>query len=271
MRMIEQTIEIVFNKGIVTDTFLMGLRSPEIAGTANPGQFVMIRAGTGIDPLLRRPFSICGTQGDDLFFILFRVVGRGTAIMAELKEGERLSVLGPLGRGFELPKKDQLGLLIAGGIGVAPLFYLAQTMKKSDFKFMAGFRSANEIIRMEQICGLPIDVSIATDDGTEGYAGQVTDLLENDLRQQGPEKDSISVFACGPRPMLKKVATMAMDHGVYCQTSLETAMACGIGACQGCVVNASSNEKRTYYHVCTDGPVFPVQDIDWNALSEANV
>jgi len=186
--------------------------------------------------------------------------------MAELKEGDRLSVLGPLGRGFEIPEKDQLRLLIAGGIGVAPLFYLAQTLKKSDFQFMMGFRSAYEIIGMERIHGFPIDVSIATDDGTAGYAGQVTDLLENSLQQQGLERDSISVFACGPRPMLKKVASMVMDRGIYCQTSLETAMACGLGACQGCAVIASSNENRTYFHACKDGPVFPVEDIDWNAF-----
>ena len=126
--MIEQHIEIVFNNRINSDTFLMGLRSPEIVKAARPGQFVMIRVRAGSDPLLRRPFSICGIR-DDLFLVLYRVVGQGTAIMAEIREGERLSVLGPLGVGFDVPKSEQVPLLVAGGIGIAPLFFLAQSMK----------------------------------------------------------------------------------------------------------------------------------------------
>ena len=265
--MIEQYIEIVFNKNISPGTFLMGLRSEEIVLRAMPGQFVMIRVRSGVDPLLRRPFSICGTEGDDLFLILYRVVGSGTSIMAESREGEGFSVLGPLGKGFEIPKDNQIPLLVAGGMGVAPLFFLAQAMKSRPVPFMMGFGSASEIISIDQIGDLPVEVSLATDDGTQGYAGPVTDLLQAHLRQHEPEKGPLSVFSCGPGPMLKTVAAMTVDKGISCQVSMEAVMACGLGACQGCAVKASSEEKRVYYHVCKDGPVFPAQSIDWKTRS----
>ena len=264
--MFEQYVEIVFNKKIISGTFLLGFRSEEIVTTAKPGQFVMIRVRSGVAPLLRRPFSISGTEGDDLFFILYRVVGPGTAIMAETKKGERLSVLGPLGKGFEIPKNNQIPLLVAGGIGVAPLIFLAQTVKSRPVQFMMGFGSASEIIAIDWMGRLPVDVSIATDDGTSGHAGPVTDLLEAYLRQNRGLKDSLSVFTCGPGPMLKKLAALTIDHDIPCQVSMEAAMACGLGACQGCAVKASSDEKRAYFHVCKEGPVFPVQAIDWKNL-----
>jgi len=263
---IEQYSEIVFNEKVVSDTYLMGFRSREMAEAAKPGHFVMIRVRSAIAPLLRRPFSICGVQGDDVILVLYRVVGQGTGIMTEIKEGDRVSVLGPLGKGFEISEIDETPLLVAGGIGVAPLFFLAQSMKGRPVQFMMGFRSDSEIIPIEQGDGLSIDLAIATDDGSAGYAGPVTDLLEAYLRERGSEKESMSLFTCGPTPMLKKVAAMALEHNIACQASLEANMACGLGACQGCAVKAGSDEKRAYYHVCKDGPVFRVDAIDWNSL-----
>jgi len=264
--MIDQDIQIVFNRRIASETFLMGLRSYEIVETASPGQFVMIRVGYGIDPLLRRPFSICGTKENDLFLILYRVVGRGTSIMAKKREGERLSVLGPLGKGFELPQNDQMPILVAGGMGIAPLLSLAQTIKTSGVQILMGVGTANEIISIDEIVDRHVDVSIATDDATEGYAGPVTDLLEEYLKLHEPRKDSLPLFTCGPLPMLKSVASIVNDRDISCQVSLEAAMACGLGACQGCAIKASSKKKMDYYHVCKDGPVFPVQAVDWNIL-----
>jgi dihydroorotate dehydrogenase electron transfer subunit len=264
--MIDQDIQIVFNRKIVSETFLMGLRSSEIVETARPGQFVMVRVGAGIDPLLRRPFSICSTKGNDLFLILYKVVGRGTSLMADKREGERLSVLGPLGKGFELPRNGQVPVLVAGGMGIAPLLSLAQSIKTSDVEIMMGAGTAKEIITIDEIVDRYIDVSIATDDGTKGYAGPVTDLLEEYLKLHEPRKDSLPLFTCGPLPMLKSVASIINDRDLSCQVSLEATMACGLGACQGCAIKASSKEKIDYYHVCKDGPVFPVQAIDWNIL-----
>jgi dihydroorotate dehydrogenase electron transfer subunit len=264
--MFEHDAEIVFNKKVAPYTFLMGLSSSPLVAAAKPGQFVMVRVRSGIDPLLRRPFSIAGTKEGELLVILYRVVGIGTAIMAETRDGERLSLLGPLGKGFQLPKSDQASLLVAGGIGIAPLLFLVQSMNSGSVHLMTGFGSADEIIEINQLGDFPIGLSIATDDGTAGHAGPVTDLVQAFLRDRNRAKQTLSIFACGPEPMLKKVAAMALNKALPCQVSLEAAMACGLGACQGCAIKASSSEKRAYYHVCSDGPVFPVTAIDWDSL-----
>ena len=262
--MFEQNSLIIFNKRLVPDTFLMALESPEICAEAKPGQFVMIRVTSGIDPLLRRPFSICGTRGDDRLLILYRVVGRGTAIMSKAKKGEKLDILGPLGSGFDLPKRDRNAVLVAGGIGVAPLIFLAQATDARKTAFLAGYRSENEILPFEEF-GLDVmEIFISTDDGTAGHHGFVTELLENHLA--GFSEDPPLIFSCGPLPMLKHVAGLALSKNIPCQVSLETNMACGLGACQGCAVMASSEETRTYFHVCQDGPVFDIQKLDWKKL-----
>jgi len=260
---IEQNTDIIFNKKVASGTFLMGLKSSEIVAEARPGQFVMIRLRLGTDPLLRRPFSICGTRGDDLFLILYKVVGKGTVIMSSAGKGEKLSVLGPLGRGFKLPEPGRKSLFVAGGIGVAPLVFLAQELK-NNLVFIAGYRSSNEMIPMDQVGLGRTDISIATDDGTAGRPGLVTELLESHLA--GPADDHPKIFACGPLPMLKLVASLAIERDIYCQVSLEANMACGLGACLGCAVGASKDGDRTYYHVCQDGPVFDVHALDWESL-----
>ena len=262
--MFEQNSKIVFNKRLAPDTFLMALESPEVVAEAKPGQFVMIRVTPGIDPLLRRPFSICGTRGDDLFLILYKVVGQGTAIMSQTNEGGKLSVLGPLGRGFDLPKRDCHSVLVAGGIGVAPLIFLAQAIDAGKAAFLSGYRSENEILPLEQFGLDAMEALISTDDGTAGHHGFVTELLENHLA--GSSEDPPLIFSCGPLPMLNRVAELALKRNIPCQVSLETSMACGLGACQGCAVRASSKENRTYFHVCQDGPVFDIQKLDWKAF-----
>lgn len=263
--MYEQAVDVLFNRKVTTDTWLLGLRSSEIAGDATPGQFVMIRVRKGVDPLLRRPFSICGVK-EDGFFVLYRVVGRGTAIMTEIGEGETLSVLGPLGRGFDLPKANERPVLVGGGIGVAPLLFLGQVINDPHTAFMAGFGTAVDIIRPARIGLPPVDLTIATDDGTAGYAGLVTDLLQEVIHEKGSVEGELSVFACGPKPMLKKVAAMTLALEVSCQICLEANMACGLGACQGCGIHAAPRAGRAYYHVCQDGPVFPVGAIHWHEL-----
>ncbi len=261
--MIEQNTQIMFNKKVASGTFLMGLKSAEIVMQARPGQFVMIRLSPNTDPLLRRPFSICGTRGDDLFLILYRVVGKGTAIMSNATKGEKLSVVGPLGKGFELPEPKRKSLFVAGGIGIAPLVFLGQAAK-NDVLFMAGYGSAKEIVPVEQI-GLSLkDISISTDDGTAGHSGFVTELLTSHLA--GPAEDHAEIFTCGPLPMLKRVAALATERDIPCQVSLEANMACGLGACQGCAVKASKDSNKTYVHVCLEGPVFDIHSLDWESL-----
>ena len=262
--MIEQDTKIIFNKKLAPQTYLMALESPEVVSQTRPGQFVMIRVRPGIDPLLRRPFSICGTRGHNQFLILYKVVGRGTAFLSEAGEGEKLSMFGPLGKGFVLPKRACESVLVAGGIGIAPLIFLAQTMEPTNMTFMTGYRSANEILPMEKFRLDTVKTFISTDDGTAGHHGPVTELIENHLA--GCVENPPMVFACGPTPMLKCVADLTIKRDIPCQVSQETAMACGLGACQGCAVRASSGQDRTYYNVCQDGPVFDAHKLDWKAL-----
>ena len=262
--MFEQNAKIIFNKKLAPETFLMAIKSPEIVAEARPGQFVMIRVTSGIDPLLRRPFSICGTRGDDLFLILYKVVGRGTAIMSKAKGGQKLAVLGSLGSGFNLPKREGNAVLVAGGIGIAPLIFLAQAMDTGKTAFLTGYRSKNEILPLEPFGLDAMETLISTDDGTAGHHGFVTELLENHLA--GLSDDPPLIFSCGPHPMLKDVAGLALKRNIPCQVSLETGMACGLGACQGCAVRASTKENRAYFHVCQNGPVFDVEKLDWKTV-----
>ena len=262
--MIEQEAKVVFNKQVAHDTFLMGLESPEMIAEARPGQFVMIRIRQGIDPLLRRPFSISGAKGDEIVLVLYRIVGRGTAILSEVRKGEALSTLGPLGKGFDPGKRDGKSILAAGGMGVAPLISLAQALEGTNLTLMAGYRSAMHVIPMGEFGLDSMKLIVTTDDGTAGHHGLVSEILENHLAAS-PE-GSPAIFACGPLAMLKRVATLTIERNLPCQVSLEVTMACGVGACQGCAVRASSQENRSYHNVCKDGPVFGVQSLDWENL-----
>lgn len=261
--MIEQRLAVLSNEKVAENTFLMRLESKEIALAAQPGQFIMLRVREGIDPLLRRPFSIAGVFGDQLL-ILYRVVGKGTASISEVRRGEVLPVLGPLGSAFGKLRKGETAVLVGGGIGVAPLLFLAQTLPTKDVRFMSGYRSASEQPPLGEFGLLSLKVALASEDGSIGHHGLVTDLLKDFWAGSGGMAHT--VYTCGPLPMLKKVAEMCLDRGVPCQTSLETSMACGLGACQGCAVKAAEGGPRPYYHVCHDGPVFLAQTLDWKSL-----
>lgn len=262
--MIEKDAGIVFNRKVAHATFLMGLNAPEIAGKAAPGQFVMLRVTKGIDPLLRRPFSISGVQGTDTLLILYRVVGRGTTIMSEKGEGESVSLLGPLGNGFDLGASKKKMILAAGGIGIAPLLFAAQRLDPSSYCLLTGFRSKQEIIGADDTGIILKNNEISTDDGSFGRKGFVTDLLKGRIERDG--RQGVCLFTCGPLLMLKNVVKIAIKEKIPCQASLEANMACGLGACQGCAVPASVAMNETYYHVCQDGPVFEMNQIDWDRI-----
>ncbi len=262
--MIDKSAEIVFNDAVAADIFLMGLHAPDILAKARPGQFLMIRVEPMLDPLLRRPFSICGTLPGGILLVLYKVVGRGTAIMSRAVKGGHLSILGPLGKGFSFPRKNEQPLLIAGGLGLAPILFLAQTLDKTETSLLAGFRSAAEAFPFEKVNIGSVKVVTATDDGSLGYHGFITDLL--DVHAGIKTDKSLLMYACGPLPMLKQVAAYALDRNAGCQVSMETHMACGLGACQGCAVKAADPAMTTYHLVCRHGPVFSTRAIDWKAL-----
>lgn len=266
--MFQETTYINFNRQIAKNIWLMGFCSNDLASFAKPGQFIMVHlTGTQKDPLLARPFSIHSIQGNNNLMILYKRVGKGTSLLSLLKEGDPISVIGPLGKGFPLPDKDQRPLLVAGGMGIAPLFFLTQSLMSHYqyvIKMFLGFSTSHEIVLFDELADLGIDVSLATDDGSSGTKGLVTDLLNEYLDQESNKKPLI--YACGPVDMLKKISLKATSLDLRCYVSLESHMACGLGLCQGCAVKVNNIDKP-YYHVCRDGPVFLAEMIDWEAYN----
>lgn len=244
---------------LTEDIFRMTLESYEIASRARPGQFVMVRACSGKDPLLRRPFSISQVSNGKYFQILFKVIGRGTSLLAHYREGESLSVIGPLGSGYQM-HCGATNCLVGGGMGIAPLLFLAKSLlQKCTVKppmVVLGARNKEELAPLiDDFKELGLHVHAATDDGTLGTHGLVTDVLK--------ELDfdaTTEVSVCGPTPMMTAVHFFCKERDLVCQVSMETAMACGIGACLGCIVPLA---EGGYAHACSDGPVFDAKELLW--------
>lgn len=259
----DENCEVAFQREVAGGVFLLGIKSHAIAGKAAPGQFVMVRVRNSLSPLLRRPFSICGVV-DGIIVLLYMVVGEGTEILSGTLPGQRISVLGPLGNGFRLPSGIKRIFLVGGGMGIAPLLFLAGRIEPGHAVFMAGYRSSEKAVPIKDL-GLPCPgIQLATEDGSEGVRGLVTDLLELRIREDNIE-DPV-VFACGPVPMLRRVSSLCLELGISCQISLEAHMACGLGACQGCAVPGSKDSGKVFFHVCKDGPVFDAGMISWGEL-----
>lgn len=249
---IQALCQIIEIKKLTEDIYSFRLAAGALARTARPGQFVHIKCGAEF--LLRRPISICDAEGDTLC-IVFQVRGRGTAWLSQRQVGEKLDVLGPLGRGFQVPDAGEI-LLAGGGIGAAPLLLTGRTAP-GRAKAALGFRSGAGVILADAFSQAGIPTQVATEDGALGSAGTV-DLL---VRQRLREERYAAVLACGPTPMLRAVARVAAEIQVPCQVSLEERMGCGIGACLTC----SCKVKDHYMRVCKDGPVFDAKEVDWDA------
>jgi NAD(P)H-flavin reductase len=225
-----------------------------------PGQFYMLAAaqgwggGDGERPYLGRAFSVCRVRGARLEFLL-EGIGPGTDRLARMTPGERMLLVGPLGIGFSRPDDAMRGgaLLVAGGIGVAPIVIWGEALEASGQRALtlAGFRSQRHAAAASLLAG---EVRIATDDGSQGHEGFVTELLEHELEHD----DARVVYACGPPMMLEAVRGICARHGVQAQLALEETMACGFGACFGCVVRTTSGYRR----ICVDGPVIAAADLD---------
>lgn len=250
--------EIIQNVEIAPDIYKMELQAPEITQKANPGQFLHIRCSDTVSPLLRRPISIAHVdEKTGKMGIIYRVVGEGTQLLCQKSPGNRVDIIGPLGRGFPLPNKDKTPVIIGGGIGVAPLFYLAKKIP-GPVTALLGFTTKQEAFGIEFLNSLGIEVIIATDDGTLGYKGFPTELLEECLKQY-QDKSSFIFYACGPKLMLSEVKAIAAREKIPAYLSLEERMACGVGACIGCSVKSS---QEGYKKVCKDGPVFEAGEIE---------
>jgi dihydroorotate dehydrogenase electron transfer subunit len=245
--------------------YRMSIRAPLVARNAAPGQFVMLRPGRGTDPLLRRPFSIHSVRGGELL-ILYRVAGRGTEKMSEMAPGTELSVFGPLGAGFRPVSDAKRHIALAGGMGVAPILFLAERFTKEGLfrednaKVVLGARTADEIYSEDEFRALPCTITVATDDGSRGIKGTALALLSRILR--GSPAGS-AVYACGPPAMIRHLARlMASTPDAACQVSVEERMACGMGVCRGCVVKvADPGGDPRWAATCTQGPVFNISEL----------
>ncbi|MGI6630341.1 MAG: dihydroorotate dehydrogenase electron transfer subunit [Bacillota bacterium] len=226
--------------------------APEIAETCKPGQFVHIRCGQGVYSLMRRPISVYQVK-DKTLVLLFQIKGEGTKWLSRRRPGDFVDLIGPLGQGFTLPEKGPVWA-VAGGIGIAPLCFLVQEIRQKNIPLVMffGARSKDSLCLIEEIKNWGVDIRIATEDGSAGVRGFVTELFEKSLYASKPE----AIYACGPESMLKTVVNLAKDLGVESQVSLEERMACGLGACRGCVTMIQRNGKLIYENVCSSGPVF---------------
>ena len=266
------TGKIIFNNTLSEEYRLMRLKVPADFRESLPGQFIMLRIPGRDFPFLGRPlsiYSLYAARKDTSIEILYRIAGRGTDLFSRMKKGEEVSVLGPLGHAFDVSTEVKHVMLVAGGIGVAPLSFLAEHYSRHSLSNTVkiscylGARNINSLVgreRMERLCS---ETKISTDDGSAGYHGFITDLFERDLLSGGI-RDTV-VYACGPHQMLKVLARILEKHPFCrCQVSIEERMACGIGTCLGCtVVTRDAGSQRKFVRACKEGPVFDIRTIDW--------
>lgn len=274
------TANVIVNRRVAAGHFLLSLRVAPSFSTPAPGQFIMLKVPDTCDPLLGRPFSIHDfKRREDCaeMEILYRVAGRGTMLLSRLPPSGEVEIIGPLGQGFAIVPERKNVVLIAGGVGVAPLSFLAGYY--SDFIgrngaisrvrglprriiCYLGARTSDALVGLERLEALCEEIRIGTDDGSRGYHGNITELFHKDMGFYSPE-DAV-IYACGPAPMLKALAEIFAGEMISCQVSMEERMACGLGACLGCAISVKGADGEiAYKRVCKDGPVFSIHDIVW--------
>ncbi|NTU43624.1 MAG: dihydroorotate dehydrogenase electron transfer subunit [Nitrospirales bacterium] len=244
--------EIIGQEPINQDFRLLTVRPRTDFIPPRPGQFYMLQVGETLDPLLKRPLSIFDWDNGTLRF-LYRIRGKGTGCLSSLRTGEIIQLIGPLGNGYEQP--EGAFIAVAGGIGMASLFPLLKNNQGKGYLFY-GARTRDELIMVEESRSFVLGTLLSTDVGHLGHKGVITELL---LEFLSTEEASMPIYACGPTPMMKELGRIASERGIKTWLSLEEHMACGIGACLGCVVKTPSGYKR----VCKEGPVFSSEEVLW--------
>lgn len=236
---------------------LVELTVPGFDGVAEAGQFVMVTADTGYDPFLRRPYSIFDCKRGTVE-LLVRIVGKGSACIAGRQPGSTMRLFGPLGTGFPVAKKGA-HLLVAGGMGIAPLWFLASTLERSciDYGFIFGERIHSQLGRM--VKSRHTDVQLVTDDGSYGIKGVATDALFASIDEH--KGKDLTVYGCGPLSMLERLVEISLKRRLTVYISMEERMACGMGVCLGCSVK--KRDGSGYTTVCKDGPVFAAHEVVW--------
>lgn len=274
-----ETVEVVENRPVARDTYRLRFHFPELAQHITPGQFIMVRLSSLNDPLLGRPLALYETVVDDQgetvgMDVVYLVQGKFTQRLATYVAGQKIDVWGPLGNGF-LPQPAGHLIMVAGGIGQTPFVAMAsealgrgtygsppREVETADRVTLCyGARSADLLAGVDDFEQIGVDLRIATDDGTDGHHGFVTDLLRQVLSEHSANP---RILCCGPEPMMEAVAKIAGDAGVPCQVSLETPMACGIGICFSCVARVrTGDDSWDYRRTCVEGPVFDAECIVW--------
>ena len=265
---------VISNTRLSSDYSVLGLAAPEIAALADPGQFVMVKPSAGVDPLLRRPFSIFeilrDAQGTPVgISVLNKRIGIGTSLIYDAAPGSRMGCLGPLGRPFEPVSPPAEAWMVAGGVGLAPFVTLAEALhgRGTKARLFYGARTARDLTHVELFEQLNVEPILATEDGSRGSQGFVTAPLDAALLAT-PRSTEVRVYACGPTPMMRAVAKLAATHGRRCDVSLEQVMGCGLGGCYSCVVLTKVPEAPPHFvRSCLDGPVFDATRILWDALA----
>ena len=274
MTMLQETVRVVENVRLARDTYRLRLHCPPLAAAIKPGQFVMLKTSRGMDPLLRRPFSIFEVLRHDDgsprgITILNKRIGKGTSLLYEVEAGARLECLGPLGRPFEPVDPPAEGWMIAGGVGLAPFITLAEALvaRGTQATLFYGARRAADLHCADLFERLGVRVAFSTEDGTRGTRGLITAPLDAAL-QGLPASRTVRLYVCGPTAMMRAVASVAAANGRPCDVSLEQVMGCGMGGCYSCVVTAR-DPGGTPHHTrsCIDGPVFDASRIVWEALA----
>ena len=249
--------KVVNFKWYTNKIFSLQLYSPKICQNSKPGHFVMVRDKKwNLDPFLSRPMSIANVNSEtNILELQILVTGKGTKLLSQISKDDIIQVIGPLGNYFSNPEENESIALIAGGIGIAPLIYFESSLKvkQNNIDFFYGAANKSELIPENY---LPKNIRFSTDDGSKGYNGFVT----HDFQDYITEKAIQKIYACGPNPMLKVVQDIAIKNDIFCELSIETIMACGMGICQGCIVPKKVNDNE-FYLTCVDGPVFNAKEI----------
>ncbi|MEO7190421.1 MAG: dihydroorotate dehydrogenase electron transfer subunit [Vicinamibacterales bacterium] len=263
---------VLANTRLSPDYNVLALAAPQIAALARPGQFVMLKTSSGLDPLLRRPFSVFEHLRDadgalQGISILNKRVGVGTAQLYEARPGDRISVLGPLGRPFVPVHPPAAAWMVAGGVGLAPFATLAESLadRATPMTLFYGGRSASDLYYESFFARLGAELVLTTEDGTRGESGRVTQPLERAL-STCPAGQPLAIYACGPTPMMRAVAALGERYEREVFVSLEPTMGCGMGGCYSCVVRVRSGTGSHFVRSCLDGPVFDATTVVWDAL-----
>ena len=260
---IDLSTEVISNELVAENHYLLRCSCPEIATNARPGQFIHVLIPQGSGLLLRRPFTIYTVEGNQIT-MLYQLIGEGTNVLSRLQRGDSIRVLGPLGNTFEISPAPDPAIIVGGGAGIASLMLLAAALREGGVWALGLVGSMNRarLLSVEDLKAIGVETYVATDDGSIGHHGFVTELITHILETR--ELKNPIIYACGPDGMLRAVTKIALDYRIPTQLAMENRMGCALGVCLGCVCKVQMPDGGfEYQRVCTEGPVFNAEDIIW--------